>query len=145
MIQFHQAIVTTKYMQDWTEYVISLGKTLLLENNITYESKIKQFDDVANYCRGLTHNVMELDNTLEPVEFTFKYDVEKWSANPDIASKIIEEFQFDELKTMKFTYTKEEIELFQSNMNIYGISTNGIAQLLKRLPRYVLWRHPSIV
>ena len=145
VIQFHQAIVTTKYMQDWTEYVISLGKTLLLENNITNESKIKQFHDIANYCRGLTHNVMELDNTLEPPEFSFKYDVEKWSANPDIGSKIIEEFQFDKLKTMKFTYTKEEIELFQSNMNIYGISTNGIAQLLKRLPRYVLWRHPSIV
>tara|TARA_B110000438_G_scaffold273678_1_gene293257 strand:+ start:1928 stop:3964 length:2037 start_codon:yes stop_codon:yes gene_type:complete len=141
VIQFHQAIVTTKHMHDWTEYVISLGKTLLRENNIYDESKLEQYDDVANYCRGLSYNVMALDNTLEDPEFRFKYDISTWSADPDIGSKILEEFQFDKLTTMKFIYTKEEIELFNNNMNIYGTSTNGIAQLLKRLPRYTLWRH----
>jgi radical SAM superfamily enzyme YgiQ (UPF0313 family) len=143
VIQFHQALVTTNHMDDWTEYVIGLGKTLLLENNITDHSKLEQYFDIANYCRGLTYNVLELDADLDNPEFVFKYDVEKWfSKNTGIS---IDKFQFNEPRKIMFTYTPEEIELFKNNMDIYGISTNGMAQVLKRIPKFGLWRHPALV
>jgi hypothetical protein len=38
-----------------------------------------------------------------------------------------------------FTYTPEEIKLFRNNMDIYGIRTNGMAQILKRISNVYLW------
>lgn len=143
VIQFHQALVTTNHMNDWTEYIVSLAKKLLVENNINEQSKLEQYNDIANYCRGLTYNVLELDTNLENPEFDFKYDVKSWFDDPD--SIPLEKFQFSESRKIMFSYTPEEIELFKNNMDIYGISTNGMAQVLKRIPKYYLWRHPTIV
>ena len=115
----------------------------MLENNIHEKSKLEQYADIANYCRGLTYNVLELDSNLDNPEFVFKYDVEKWSINA--SGTTIDKFQFNEARKIMFSYTPEEIELFKNNMDIYGISTNGMAQVLKRIPKYGLWRHPGIV
>lgn len=143
VIQFHQALVTTNHMSDWTEYVISLAKKLLLENNIQDESILEEYTNVANYCRGLTYNVLELDSNLDNPEFVFKYDIQKWNDCTDPIS--LNNFKFSTPRKILFSYTKEEIELFKNNMDIYGISTNGMAQVLKRIPKYYLWRHPSII
>ena len=143
MIYFYQALVNTKHLDDWTEYVISLAKILLLENNIHDKSKLEQYDDIANYCRGLTYNLMELDPGLDNPEFIFKYDIQSWY--DDNSGNIIEKFQFSEARKVMFSYNKEETELFKNNMNIYGTSINGMAQVLKRIPKHFLWRHPTIV
>ena len=143
VIQFHQALVTTNHMNDWTEYVISLAKKLLIENNICTKLKLEQYNDITNFCRGLTYNVLELDSNLDNPEFTFQYDVDKWQ-NAGLGNSI-DEFKFSEPRKIMFSYTKDEIELFKNNMDIYGISTNGMAQVLKRIPKYGLWRHPTII
>lgn len=105
VIQFHQALVTTNHMSDWTEYVISLAKKLLLENDVRDELTLEQYNDVANYCRGLTYNVLELDTNLDNPEFVFKYDVQKWyeDANPTP----LKTFKFSTPRKIMFSYTKE--------------------------------------
>ncbi len=143
VIQFHQALVTTNYMPEWTEYIIKLAKTLLDENNIPEEKYLEQFNDISNYCRGLTHNTLELNSDLSNPEFSFKYDIEKW--NLDSTNQTIDKFEFSTLRKIMFTYTSEEIELFRNNMDIYGITTNGMAQVLKRISNIYLWRKPITI
>ena len=143
VIQFHHALVITNYMHDWTEYTISLTKELLTENFSNDDKIFEQFSEIANYCRGQTFNVLELDSELDNPEFYFNFDVEKWFY--DVHGKDLEEFRFSTIRKIMFSYTKDEIELFRNNMEIYGISTNGMAQVLKRLPKYGLWRHPSLI
>ena len=143
VIQFHQALVTTNHMPEWTEYIIKLAKTLLDENNIPQEKYLEQFNDISNYCRGLTNNTLELNSDLPNPEFLFKYDIEKW--NLDSTNQTIDKFEFSRLRKIMFTYTSEEIELFRTNMDIYGITTNGMAQVLKRISNVYLWRKPITI
>jgi radical SAM superfamily enzyme YgiQ (UPF0313 family) len=143
VIQFHQALVTMNNMDDWTEYVISLAKTLLLENNVSDPLTLEQFDDVANYCRGSAFNVMKLNPNLNNIEFQFKYDIKNWY--DDSNGSHVEEFHFNKTRKIMFDYTIKEIELFKNNMSIYGTSTTGIAQTLKRLPKFALWRNPLLI
>jgi len=143
VIQFHQALVTTNHMPEWTEYVIKLAKTLLNENNIPEEKYLEQFNDISNYCRGLTHNTLELNSDLSNPEFSFKYNIEKWVL--DYTDQTIDKFEFSTLRKIMFMYTPEELKLFRNNMDIYGITTNGMAQVLKRIANIYLWRKPITI
>lgn len=143
VIQFHQAIVTTNHMLDWTEYILKLAKNLLDENHIPEEKYLEQFNDISNYCRGLTINTLELNSNIPNPEFLFKYDIEKWLLDSD--NQTINKFEFSTLRKIMFTYTAEEVELFRKNMDIYGITTNGMAQVLKRIANVYLWRKPITI
>ena len=72
-----------------------------------------------------------------------KYDVQNWF--DDVSKNTIEKFQFNEPRKIMFSYTAKDMELFKNNIDIYGISTNGMAQVLKRIPKFGLWRHPAII
>ena len=143
VIYFYRALVDTKYLDEWTEFIISLTKKLLLENNIHDKSILEQFDDIANYCRGLTYNFLELNSNLVNPEFILKYDVQKW--NDSASGNMIEKFQFTETRKIMFNYTEEESKLFIDNLNLYGISTGGMSQIVRHIPQNFFWRHPLII
>ena len=143
VIYFYRALVNTKYLDEWTEFIISLTKKLLLENNIHDKSILEQFDDIANYCRGSTYNFLELNSNLVNPEFILKYDVQKW--NDSASGNMIEKFQFTETRKIMFNYTEEESKLFIDNLNLYGISTGGMSQIVRHIPQNFFWRHPLII
>ena len=143
VIYFYRALVDTKYLDEWTEFIISLTKKLLLENNIHDKSILEQFDDIANYCRGSTYNFLELNSNLVNPEFILKYDVQKW--NDSASGNMIEKFQFTETRKIMFNYTEEESKLFIDNLNLYGISTGGMSQIVRHIPQNFFWRHPLII
>ena len=143
VIYFYRALVNTKYLDEWTEFIISLTKKLLLENNIHDKSIFEQFDDIANYCRGSTYNFLELDSNLVNPEFILKHDVQKW--NDSTSENMIEKFQFTKPRKIVFNYNEEESKLFIDNMNIYGTSIHGMSQVVKRIPQNFFWRHPIIL
>lgn len=143
VIYFYRALVDTKYLDEWTEFIISLTKKLLLENNIHDKSILEQFDDIANYCRGLTYNFLELNSNLVNPEFILKYDVQKW--NDSASGNMIEKFQFMETRKIMFNYTEEESKLFIDNLNLYGTSTGGMSQIVRHIPQNFFWRHPFII
>ena len=76
-------------------------------------------------------------------DFLFKYDIEKWVL--DSTNQTMDKFEFSRLRKIMFTYTSEEIDLFKTNMDIYGITTNGMAQVLKRIANVYLWRKPVTI
>tara|TARA_B110000196_G_scaffold294326_1_gene283265 strand:+ start:128 stop:2161 length:2034 start_codon:yes stop_codon:yes gene_type:complete len=143
VIYFYRALVDTKYLDEWTEFIISLTKKLLLENNIHDKSILEQFDDIANYCRGSTYNFLELNSNLVNPEFILKYDVQKW--NDSASGNMIEKFQFTETRKIMFNYTEEESKLFIDNLNLYGITTGGMSQIVRHIPQNFFWRHPLII
>ena len=57
----------------------------------------------------------------------------------DDENKNIDKF-ITQTKKITFKYTDDEIQLLKNNINIYGNSINGIAQVLKRTPNYSICR-----
>ena len=140
--RFYHALIIANYMHEWTEYIITLAKTLLKEN-ISNRHTLDQYDEISNYCRGLTYNMLNLNSNLNNCTFIFNYDIKNWY--DDDKNDVIDKFKFTQVKNIIFKYTDDEIKSFKNNMDIYGTSINGLAQVLKRTPNYSICRHPAII
>ena len=114
--RFYHALITINHMHEWTEYILSLAKTLLKENMINDKHTLDQYDEISNYCRGLTYDILNLN--LDNPTFVFNYNIMKWY--DDDENKNIDKFKFTQTKKITFKYTDDEIQLLKNNINIYG-------------------------
>ena len=140
VMHHYHAIITSEGMEDWTEYLLNIAYDLIKEkqlNNIDWQNQLK---DVSNYCRGISHNVLGNDRMRSNPQFNFQYDVPKWLANNDELPLNI--FKVFPKISIKFLLSDEQYKLVQDNLEIYGDSPNGKGQVLKKIPKQVLWRHP---
>lgn len=139
----HQALVTSEYMDDWTECVIQTAYDLLDEGNILNEKTKEQFLDVANYCRGLSHNPLGSDRRNTVPEFTFSYNISDWLKDNNHTS--LGYYKLPINSKIKFILTDEQINFVQDKLNVFGSNIVGKSQAIKRIPITILWRRPVII
>ena len=140
VIQYHNALITSDHMDEWTEYLINTAK-LITSNRQTDDEFQIEFNDVCNYSRGLCHNVMGKDRMKSNPSFKFYFDIPKWLS--DTGKSCLNEFVFQKPEIFKFVLTDEQFSLVEDELNIYGNNPVGKAQSLKRIPIHKLWRYPS--
>lgn len=140
VIQFHHALVLTEFIDDWTEYVIKISNQLLEELNCNKEV-FDQFKDVSNFCRGVSHNPLKENRMLTNPKFSFRYNISHWL--DDLNNLTIDNFQFDDVQSIIFSYSDEQNRIIQDNLNFYGDNLIGKTKALKSIPFQKLWRKPS--
>ena len=120
------------------------GKThKILNKNGSFNSEIEQqFSDVENYCKGLSHNVMNQDRMDTNPQFNFIYDIQKWL--DDSEDRSLKTFKFTNNTNIKFYLTDEQYKIVQDEINLHGSDSVGKAQVLKRIPIHLLWRKSLI-
>jgi hypothetical protein len=102
VMQFHNTLVISEYMQDWTENLISISKQLLNEKNVEFFEE--QFDSVTNYCRGVSFNVLKRDRNNTNPKYLLDYDIKKWIS--DDTAKLFN-FKFSSSKEFLFSLSSE--------------------------------------
>lgn len=143
VLYHYYAVVTAEYMADWTDYVLDTALDLIKEQQQVDEKLNKKIIDVANYCRGLSHNPLGVDRMSTNPEFTFEYDIKKWLT--DKGGSRLSEFSFSSPATIAFRFTIEQFKIVQDNVNLYGNKIVGISQALNRIPSHALWRQPVLM
>lgn len=142
VIQFHHALVVSKYAKDWTQYILDIAYELLQEKMQINDELNNQFKNISNYCYGLCHNLMGNDRmTTNPV-YTFDYNVIRWLTDKDELPLI--KFKLDSKITLSFRLTEEQYKIVQDKLEIFGNTFVGMGQVIKRIPRKMLWRNPVI-
>ena len=142
VIYHHKAVVISEYMDDWTEYVIESAR-ILIKNSNNYNDELEnQFESVANYCRGLSHNVLGQDRLDTNPQYEFEYDIPSW-LSPKTNLKL-NNFKLDAKLKISFQLDDEQFKMVQDNIDIYGHSRIGKSKTLKMLPNQKLWRHPLV-
>ena len=140
VIQYHNALVTSELMDDWTEYLIKIVHQITSNKKNDPKFQI-QLNDVSNYCKGLCHNIMGSDRLNTNPEYELNYDITHWLDNPEELS--LESFVFSTPQKIIFTLTDEQFTIVDDELNIYGNSPVGRGQALKRIPIGKLWRKPQ--
>jgi len=142
-IQFHNSIFISEYSNIWTEYVIKCALDVLTEqeNKMDEEWK-KSFHDVTNFCRGLSYNLLEIENTKNNPTFDFNYDVAQWFNDPD--SVPISQYILNKSQKISFIITPEQGKIISDKRDIFGDTKDGRGQIIKRLPLTMLSRFPII-
>ena len=142
VIYHYKAVVISEYMDDWTEHVIEAARILIKNSNNYNDEFENQFESVANYCKGLSHNVLGQDRLDTNPQYEFEYDIPSW-LSPKTNLKL-NNFKLDAKLKISFQLDDEQFKMVQDNINIYGHSRIGKSKTLKMLPNQKLWRHPLV-
>ena len=142
VIYHYKAVVISELMDDWTEHVISIAHKLIKNSNEYNEDLQKQFESVANYCRGLSHNVLGQDRQDTNPQFEFGFDIPSW-LSPKNNLKL-ENFRLEKNLKISFQLDDEQFKMVQDNIDVYGHSRIGKSKTLKMLPNQKLWRRPLV-
>jgi len=142
VVQFHHAIVMSECIDDWTEFVEKVARDLL-EKNTNYDELFeKKFSNVINYCKGLSHNTLGSSRMETNPEFIFNYDIISWLSSDDNSS--LDNFKLDQPMKIRFNISQEQFDIVENKLEIFGDSDIGMGQVIKRIPRQMLWRKPDI-
>ena len=142
VIYHYKAVVISESMDDWTEHVISSANSLITKMDNYDENLRKKFESVANYCRGLSHNVLGQDRLDTIPKYEFKYDIPAWLSPKN--EKKLDSFEFENKLVITFELDDEQFKMVQDNIDVYGHSRIGKSKTLKMLPNQKLWRRPLI-
>ena len=142
VIYHYKAVVISELMGDWTEHVIKSAHKLIQNSNNYNEDLEKQFESVANYCRGLSHNVLGQDRLETIPQYDFEYNIPTW-VSPKNNLKL-NNFKLEKKLKVSFEIDDEQYKMVQDNIDVYGHSRIGKSKTLKMLPNQKLWRKPLI-
>ena len=142
VIYHYKAVVISEYMDDWTEHVIEAARILIKNSNNYNDEFENQFESVANYCKGLSHNVLGQDRLDTNPQYEFEYDIPSWLSSK--TNLKLNNFKLDAKLKISFQLDDEQFKMVQDNIDIYGHSRIGKSKTLKMLPNQKLWRHPLV-
>ncbi len=142
VMQFHNALVTAEYMNEWTEYMIDISTSLLKERLNSDTEISRQFASIINYIRGTCYNVLKRDRIYTNPEFEFEYDIQQWVDDPQ--EKPIEHFKLPTITKIAFKLTEKQFKIVEDELDVHGDNSTGRGQVLKRVPINMLLRAPVI-
>ncbi len=139
LLNYFGGVVTAEHMEEWTDWAIDVARRLLRQHGLD-AAGLRQFEDVANYCRGITFNVMHDDRTRENPESEFSFDIEAWLA--DDTGRTLDQCELSAPRRVSFQLTVEQVTLLDSLFALHGNTVAGRGQALKLVPVNQLWRRP---
>ena len=142
VIYHYKAAVVSESMSDWTEHVIKTAYMIIKQNDMYSDEIQKEFDSVANYCRGLSYNVLGQDRLKTTPQYEFEYDIPSWLSPKN--DKKLNNFKLEKKLEISFQLDDEQFKMVQDNIDVYGHSRIGKSKTLKMLPNQKLWRRPLV-
>ena len=144
VIRYHHAMVLSECMDDWTEYVLNIAYELLQKDKKLDDEIKKQFHEIANYCRGKSHNPLGKNRMETNPEFIFNYDVDKW-LDDTLDISLLDQFKLSKPLKLTFTLTDEQFQIVHDNVELFGNTKVGYTRALKHVHERILWRNPRLI
>jgi len=140
MYYYHAFVIVTQ-LQNWTDAVLKVSESLLIEYGKLDKETQKQFLEISNYCIGLSYDPLGKNRNKTYYEYVFHYDIKKWLQSNE--NNQLNDFVFNTPQKISFQLTAEQIDYVNEKIDIFGETINGISQALKRIPLNKLWRFPT--
>jgi len=144
VVQYHHAIVTVEHMDDWTKYILQIAHDLLIENKSLNGEVEKQFNEISNYCKGISFNPLAENRMSTNPEFMFDYDIPQWVE--DLTDSKLENFKFSIPTKIVFKLTEKQFNEVQDEFKLFGDNPTGQAQVVKSCygNNLRIWRYPIL-
>ena len=145
VLYHHQAIVFSTYMSEWTDYIFAMVKELLVDKGRFDEVSSRQFEDVANYSRGLSFNPLGSDRMATNPKFEFMYDIGKWLNHATSTNSLLADFRLSSPLEIEFCFTKDQFDIIQDQLDRFDNNVIGTSKALfasTYIPSHYYWRTP---
>jgi hypothetical protein len=141
LVLYYHTIILTRYISDWTEYILDAAKKLIMDKKKVFDGELEeQFVAVANYCRGVGHNVLGKDRMQTNPEFDYNYDIANWLKK----DTTLNNFKLKKDAKVVFKLTDKQFEHIEQLIKIYGYSDSGLCKLVSYTYTTQLWRSPVL-
>jgi len=138
VLQHYQAVLIFENLEEWTEYTLKIAENLLIQKNeFDLETK-EEFEDISNYCRGLSFKPLNINRMELSPEYSFHYNIKKWLENP---KKDLKYFKEDLIK-IKFSFTKDQFKIVEDALNMCGNTSVGKSRIFRWIQPDAIWRVP---
>ena len=125
-------------MNEWAEYTLKIANDIFKSKGLGSE-KEKEFNEIVNYCKGRTHDIITEDGVDTKPTYLFSYDIKKWLASDDSP---LYDFRFDKPTWIEFRFSKEHYQVLKDHLDEYGDNRMGRSKFVKYVAIDDLWRHP---
>ncbi|WP_428324013.1 B12-binding domain-containing radical SAM protein [Nitrosopumilus sp.] len=142
--QYYQALVLTKYMDVWTDYLLQISKDLLVKNGIFSEEIRNEFSAISDYCRGTCFNPLGPNRMQTNPEFVFQYDVFQWLSDKN-GTLLLRDYKFDSPQKILFHLSDDQFKIIGDTLEMYSDTIIGKTKVLKMISQQTLWRRPKII
>ncbi len=140
ILHFFTGTVVSKHLEKWIEYTFKIAHNIIQESKFNQREFIDQLNEIKNFCLGMGKNICAADRLSDVPEFTFNYDVKKWSEDKN--NLPLNDFKFPSPKIIRFYLSKKQYWLYQEHLENYGDTRIEKAELVKRIAVPTLWRIP---
>ena len=142
VIFHYNAMIVGEFMDEWCEHILQIGKELLQKNNSSSEI-LEQYNAVSDFCRGLSYNPLGENRFETNPQFSFNYDIQKWLELE--SDKKLGSFKLTSPQEIIFKLSEEQYRYVEDKLEIFGTSSVGKSQTIKRTPIELLWRKPEVL
>ena len=104
-------------MDLWLNFTIDSAYSVLSKKIHFNDEKINQFNTIANYCRGISFDILGKDRMNNNPKYEFEYDVLNW-LNDD-SSHTLEHFKFNKKSNIEFILSEKQFKIVQDNIDMY--------------------------
>ena len=143
LIYYYHALSISEYTSYWTEFVLQISEMMINQGKKISKDVNQQFQSVANYCRGLGHNVLGKDRMQTEPKFFLDYDITAW-INAGKSSSL-SNFKNKKREEVVFQLTDEQFNLVEDNLGIFGNTPTGRSQVIKVIHESKWWRRAVTV
>ena len=140
IMRHYNALVIAVLMGDWTEHILKTGYDILKKNNLLSSENEKQYKAISEYCKSISHNPLGRDRMNTNPEFLFEYDIISWLNSG--SGKPLKDFKNDSPRKIVFQLSDEQFKFIEDKLDIFGDTTEGKSQVIKRSSMDLLWRKP---
>jgi radical SAM superfamily enzyme YgiQ (UPF0313 family) len=141
LLLYYHTIILTRYISDWTEYILDTVKNLIMEKKKIFDDELKeQFVAISNYCRGVGHNVLGKDRMQTNPEFDYNYDIVNWLKK----DTTLNNFKLKKDTKAVFKLTDKQFEHIGQLIKIYGYTDSGLCKVCNYTYNTELWRKPVL-
>ena len=140
IMRHYNALVIAELMGDWTEHILKTGYDILKKNNLLSSEIEEQYKAISEYCKSISHNPLGRDRMNTNPEYLFEYDIISWLNS--VSGKPLEDFKNDSPRKIVFQLSDEQFKFIEDKLDIFGDTTEGKSQVIKRSSMDLLWRKP---
>ena len=137
VLQHYQAMVIFDNMDKWTEFTLKITESILIKNNKFSLDIQNEFNDIANYCRGLSFDPLNRNRMTKIPEFTFNHNIKKWLESKED----LEKFKEHAVK-IKFSFSEKQFNLVEDALNSCGDTMIGKSRIFRWIQPDNIWRTP---